>query len=581
MFYPAQTSMMPVAVALARFWENGFFLTGWYPYWYLGVPHRFLGGPVVPATLAVLHKFFPGLTLFDIYFLLIAFFWIFGGVTLYLLVKKLGGKFWTGVLTVIVFIFGPFLPLIFPFSDGLSLIAFSFLPLILLNYISILKQWSRFRAIIISILIALSLLIDNLILPVILLGLISILLTIVSWEAVEKQIKRTILVVIFSLVLTTVWYSPSYWWHIWFTSSFAGKGVGSVAILVIKLFLSGIPIILAVFSVKKIWQKKSPLLNFALFWSFIFGFLTLIRFLSDPDFWQDWTSYILEIQMGGAILLAIFIGRLLRSEKLQIFPRSFFLVGVSVLLFLPWILAPNKFLGIRSSIQNSIEYRMGKWLTEHVKTGERVYLSGTTAFWLNSFFNVSQVRGGVDQGATHPFWARASYEIREGQNPEIAENWLQALGVSYLVIHPSTSSEYYHDFKYPDKFDNRQNLKKVFSDRDSIIYQVEGSSLARVVDLVRFKKLKPLKDGADNQNLSAYTSLFGRQFESQWLGLDKVLLQGRINSGEGVVVALTWDRGWKCKVKNLACRIEKDIMGNILIDPGNSGDMEINLELLR
>jgi len=57
--YPTQTSMVPVQVALARFFES----QGWraifnnYPYWYLGTtPYRYLTGPILPTILTFIHK---------------------------------------------------------------------------------------------------------------------------------------------------------------------------------------------------------------------------------------------------------------------------------------------------------------------------------------------------------------------------------------------------------------------------------------------------------------------------------------------------------------------------------------------
>jgi len=66
--FSAQTSLIPVTVAIAQFIEsNGIAsLLGWYPDWYLGIPARYLAGPVVPITLVLLHKLFINVSLFSI-----------------------------------------------------------------------------------------------------------------------------------------------------------------------------------------------------------------------------------------------------------------------------------------------------------------------------------------------------------------------------------------------------------------------------------------------------------------------------------------------------------------------------------
>jgi len=128
----------------------------------------------------------------------------------------------------------------------------------------------------------------------------------------------------------------------------------------------------------------------------------------------------------------------------------------------------------RKNIEETVEYRISRQLSEIAKPGERVFLSGSTAFWLNSFFDIPQVRGGRDEASIHPAWRQAVWEIREGTDPEKSEEWLKELGVSYLVVHTQESEELYHDFTYPDKFEAASSLKKVFSEKGDIIYQVEG-----------------------------------------------------------------------------------------------------------
>lgn len=570
--------MMPVTVALARFVEENFPYLSWDPYWYLGAPLKYLGGPVLPFLLAGLHRILPQLTLFEIYFFLTAFFWLLGGVAFYFLVKVLSRRGPTSFLAALIFLFGPFLPFIFPFADGTRLISFSFLPLIFLFYLRILKNWTKRKALVLAFLIALAILIDNLILPAILLGMLSLFLAVASWGRVEREGKGAILILSLALFLATVWHGPAYWFHLWFVPSFAGKGLGSVIILLTRLLTVVIPAFLAAFSLKRFRRQKDLLFNFAFFWTFVFGFLTLMRFLSDPDFWQDWTSYALELQLGGSILLAILVDRFLHSPQLSIALRSIFLSGVVIALALPWIFSPYKFLGIRSNIEGTAEYRIGKWLSENIKPEERVYLSGTTAFWLNSFFDVAQVRGGIDQGAIHPFWAKASWEIREGKNAELALAWLEALGVSYLVVHGPDSEEYYHDFKYPEKFKTGKDLRGVFAQRGDVIYRVEKGNSARVVNLKTFQALEPPK-AEDWQVILDYANQLGRPLEVKWRNTDTILIKGEIQEGEGISLAVTYGPRWKGEVthQRSKVRIEKDALGNLLLIPRQNGSVEIQL----
>lgn len=80
-----------------------------------------------------------------------------------------------------------------------------------------------------------------------------------------------------------------------------------------------------------------------------------------------------------------------------------------------------------------------------MKPGERVLLSGSTVFLLNSFFDIRQVRRGVDQASVDPIWRQGLWEIREG--------------------------EVYHDFVYPQKFEKIGSLQKVYEQNGDIIYK--------------------------------------------------------------------------------------------------------------
>ena len=114
---------------------------------------------------------------------------------------------------------------------------------------------------------------------------------------------------------------------------------------------------------------------------------------------------------------------------------------------------------------------------------------------------------------------------------------------------------------------------------------MEGANLARAVDLVKFRKLRPPKDGADGEAVGNYAASLGRKIEVEWKSPNEILLRGQINEGEGISLAVTWDRGWECEVSRQPsaisrqpCRVERDVLGNILIDPRASGNLEVQLE---
>jgi len=468
--YPAQTSLIPVYVALGRFLEeNGLSaIFGLYPYWYLGTtPFRYLSGPILPVSLTTLHKIFPNFTLFEIFFLIIAFCWALGAIGVYLLVKGLGGERKIAILSAFFYFFGPIIPLTFRFSNGLYLTAFSLLPFILLLYLGLLKNWTKKGAFLLFLSITFVILLDSLALPTLILGMATIFLACVGWKKTEEKLKQAFLIFAFSFLISSFWYGPGYWLTLLGASSFGGKSLLSVIAWLGKLAPTVFAFVAATVSVK-FFKKRNLLRDFCFYWLFIFGFLTMVRFLSDPKFWLDWIAYGGELQLGLAITMGMVIDKISNIKKFSL------VVALSTLYFILFTVIFSRYvLGtLQKDITNKVEYRISQELSKIVEPGGRVFLSGSSAFWLNAFFDIPQVRGGVDQVATHPTWDKVAWEVREGEDVQKSLKWLKELGVNYLVVHTADSKEYYHDFKYPEKFEGREKLEKIYEGEGDRIYRL-------------------------------------------------------------------------------------------------------------
>lgn len=481
--FPAQTSMMPVNVALARFVETHGFGAAFsnYPYWYLGsTPFRYLTGPVVPSILVLFHRLLPNFSLFEIMLGVTMAMWIVGGVGVWFLAKELGlSKEWRGreaVFGAVFYLFGPVVPFLFPFADGVYLLAFSVLPFILFFYLKFLKNPTRRLKFLLVGLMTFVLLIDTLIIPSLLLGMAAVFLAQVGWKKTEEKLKSSLVLLFLSFLVSTLWYTPGYWLTTLGAPSFGGKGLAQVVGWLGKIMPIALGLTLAIFSAK-VFKKRDLLRDFCFYWLFIFGFLTLMRFLSDPDFWQDWTGYGLELQLGLAMGLGLITQILnVKSQNYISKLKNFsILIAISTFYFLLSILIFNKYvLGtLQKDITQTVEHRVGKWLSENAEPGEKVFLSGTTAFWLNALFDIPQVRGGRDQASFDARWREAVWEIREGTNPEKSVTWLKELDIKYLVVHTGDSKEFYHDFVYPEKFEKAINLRRVYWENGDAIYRIE------------------------------------------------------------------------------------------------------------
>ncbi len=466
MIYPAQTSLIPIQIALTRFLEEGGNISGNYPYWYLGTtPYRYLTGPILPPLLAALDKLIPNLSLFELSFIIIAIFFLIGGLGLFLLVEELGGERRAAVLATVFYLFGPFIPFFFPFTDGLFLISFSLLPFILLLYSRFLKKNDRGVTVPLAGLIVFLLLLNTSIIPTLLIGMAVVFLALTGWEEAEEKLKRSAFLLIGCLLVVTLWYTPSFWLTRLGIPSLAGRDLVQVIFDLGKLLPTALAITAAFVSVK-FFKERHLLRDFVFYWLFIFGFLTLMRFISDPDFWLDWSRYNLELQFGLAAGLGLWLTRI-KAKNVAAFIGSALIILIWGFLFNHYTIGT-----LQSDIHQTVEYQISQKLNEATDPGERVLLSGTTAFWLNAFFDVPQVRGGVDQASVEQRWREAIWEIREGEEIEKSLTWLRDLGISYLVVHTQDSREYYHDFTHPEKFEDVVGLEKIYEERGDRIYRV-------------------------------------------------------------------------------------------------------------
>lgn len=469
MIYPAQTSFIPIQVALARFLESEDWkaLLSNYPYWYLdSTPFRYLTGPILPSLLVGLHNFLP-ISLFTLLLGLIGLIFPVGAVGVYLLVREMKGERKTAILAAVFYFIGPIVPLVFRFSDGLYLITISFLPYVLVLYLRLLKQWQKQTAIFFILSATGLILLDTSIIPTLIFGMVAVFLARSGWKRVEEKLKTSLLLIAYSVLLATLWYTPGYWLTLVTAPSLAGKSLLSVATTLPRLLAVALAIFLGIFFTK-FFKKRDLFRDFCLYWLFIFGFLSSMRFISDPDFWLDWIAYGIEVQMGIAMGLSLIISKI--SKKL---PQTYAIVILFFVFVVSWLFLIKR--GVidtfQTKVEQTVECRIGKELNKIVKPGEKVFLSGSTAFWLNAFFDIPQVRGGVDEVAVHPSWDHAAWEIREGTKVELSEKWLKELGVKYLVVHDETSEEFYHDFAYPEKFE-KGNFQKVYQKGGDRIYQL-------------------------------------------------------------------------------------------------------------
>ncbi|MCP5109887.1 MAG: hypothetical protein GY953_03535, partial [bacterium] len=111
--------------------------------------------------------------------------------------------------------------------------------------------------------------------------------------------------------------------------------------------------------------------------------------------------YHLEMDMALALAVAFAVGPL--CTRLSGPPKTV-AVGICLLLALPPFVVHRRFareLIEPIDIHNSLQYQSATWLHENLP-GARVFIQGSSRFWMNAFADNPQLGGGFDQGITNP-----------------------------------------------------------------------------------------------------------------------------------------------------------------------------------
>jgi hypothetical protein len=472
--YPSQTSLIPATVSLIRFFFNhgysAFSLN--YPYWYMGTtPFRYLIGPVMPVFYSLANIFAPKAQIFTISIYLVIVGIVLSGVGWTWLVFEIFKKI--ELKKAKIFYFVIFLVyLIFPWKylTGLAMdetanfIAKSLSPFALVAVWSYLQGKSAKALIISSLASCVLILTHSNVIATLLIGSLALGLT-ASWKEgrlkrADTRIKRAVTPLAIGFLVSFLWYGPGFWLRILSNPSIGGKsGVG--AILGIVDFLKNlIPVGLAIVVVYFKSKFKDRFQVFLWSWLGVFVMFTLFRFIGNPAFYMDWSSWFYEIEIGLWLLSVSFI-----CGKKYIFSALTFTAFAVITLIFYNILGRPQLISKRfPPIVNSAIYLSG------AASGKTVFTSGSSVFWLNAVSNTPQVRGGRDEVSADPSWFKAAYNFREGEDPLSIKNDLQKLNVEYVLVNTTVSSDYYKDFKNIDLWSRLGTV--VFSGNGDIIYKV-------------------------------------------------------------------------------------------------------------
>lgn len=236
--------------------------------------------------------------------------------------------------------------------------------------------------------------------------------------------------------------------------------------------------------------------------------------------------------------------------------------------------------------EDTIEYRMARWLADHTRTGNRqtapgrVMVSGGLRFRLNSWFDLPQINGTFDSGLRNrapvdiDYRFRSLKEVKPGNEVQDSVTMLQSLGVEYLVVHGPKSEEYYRDIQRPERFQNV--LEKIHDEGEDEIYRVPFRSLAHIV--LRDELAPSWQPVRAEQYAAVAVSPERSHPRLEWKGTDEIRLEGgAVPAYGGVSVMVSWDAGWQAWQGGKQFPIERDGLGYMFVPLPEGAPVDLQL----
>ncbi len=390
-----------------------------------------------------------------------------------------------------------------------------------------------------------------------------------------KRWVRAIFIAILAYGFAAPWLPPSTIAAIRRNAPQVGGGYQSSPLVYVDVFV-GILLALAL-----LWALRamgaSRALRFAALWSFFLGGIVLTAAKLNLQLLPQALRYHIAMELAFALLVVIGGCWFLREALSRpLHSRAF----LGVLLLLGVLQTPVTWNYARSIVRSgdgaqSIEAQTARWVEENLP-GQRVFLPASVSFWADAFGNVVQLGGGFDNGIQNPINLGVTYQIYSSEGAgdrdgEIAITWLKAFGTRAVQVSPPGSPEYYHPFRNPAKFDGL--LEPIWEHRKMRMYRVPArhAGLAFAVPESALPQNRPA-NGLDVAEAERYVAALENpalpvsQFE--WLGSSEVAIASVLGEEQALSVQVSYHPGWEAWSGQRKLGVEEDGLGQIVLRPG-------------
>jgi len=230
------------------------------------------------------------------------------------------------------------------------------------------------------------------------------------------------------------------------------------------------------------------------------------------------------------------------------------------------------------------EYKIAQWMDRN-RPGKKAFISGSTSFIYNDFTDNPQLVGGHEQHSSNPFLLAVLFSLYTGTNAgdrdaDYSIFWMKAFGASAVSMSGEDSTEYYHPFTHPDKFDGV--LPLLWRDGDDRIYEVplRSDSLAHVMPAEAIPSRTPIH-ALDIEPVEPYVAALDNPeyppATFEWKSMSEAEIHATLDPGQVVAVQITYHPGWEARVDGATQPVRGDAIGQMVVEPDCTGPCDINL----
>jgi len=564
-------------------WNSG----GWFPIWYGGIPVENAYPPLLHVVVALVARI-TALSVAHAYHAVSAAFYCLGPVAMFWLVLRLSGSRWKAFISALLFsLLSPSTFLIPPIAADVqsvwgarrlqALVFYGESPhttSITLLFVALAAMKAALDSgagwrIVVAAFAAAAVALTNW------LGAFSLVCGVLAFLMTrrEPRLKRVVLIGVLAYALAMPWLPPTDIATVHRNSQLMGDfPMGLFQDVYLALWMAAA---FALGTVLRLRTHVSEGMRFAL----VFLFLMAV-----PPLGAQWfhvypvpqpERYHLEMEAGFAMVGGMVLGsRWFTTGS----PRA---VVVTLLVVLTLVQVPRFRAQLRGylpkfDVTRTVEREQALWLDSHYR-GQRVYVTGSTRFWLNAFTDSPQLDGDFGQGVSNPAIPNVTFALAYGKgNGADSVALLEAYGVRAIAVGGDSTRDAYRDYADPNKFAGV--VPEKWRDGGDAIYEIPGTGrLAHVVAKNDLDMTAPLDWPAVRRYAAAVIG-DGDKVNISWRGPSEATIQAELQKPDVVSVQVSWDPGWRASVNGADFAIGKDALGLMVLEPPCQGRCTVDLK---